>query len=300
MKKFKRLVLYAMLPIVGVGGYLYYLNKISVSNTPIQNTVIKNNYGYKLDMEKYNIGQQYINKINKEYRGIDSFSKKETALAFVGSDYFLALSASVEGFSSRIYKDPANGYNIGYGYNISHRIKDHGANSVYSELVSVGVKPLFAASAIVAITNNNIRQIERIKKDLIITNTQALALTKSIESEYRILAHKGFGSAYSDMSDFQQATLTYLSYKTGNISEYKNAIKESKYVHKKGLKYDSVARHLKSYYKDRKTNKTKEDKNANNKIVGLFKHPNLFVNAVVGSEVYAVSETKHHNNSFKL
>lgn len=174
--------------------------------------------------------------------------RRTVSRAFLGQNNFIALASEMEGFSGGLYKDPATGLNIGFGYNITKRIGENGLQDVKKDLLSLNI-PEDAVINILALAQQPQRKLAqgisffnhqwKIKTgknpEEIIDITKGVALLARTEAEYRGEAQAAFANSFDRMGENQQQVLTYIAYKVGGttLSEYKHTIKQAAQVFNK-------------------------------------------------------------------
>lgn len=208
-----------------------------------------------------------LTSLTNKYRAVNYAnitSAKDAAKTFVGVNNFLALAAEMEGFRGDLHKDPAYGLNIGFGYNISQRLKSS-ESKVRLELLSIGLSNELI-DELIDMANipqsslqdgiNSFNNSHKYVKNQIINIKQGLALLYVLQSEYKLSAERIFNKSFSKMNRHQQEVLTYVAYKAGegNLQKYKDAINKANYVYSKKKTPNvedlrQVANELSFYYK---------------------------------------------------
>lgn len=129
---------------------------------------------------------------------------KEIAQARAHTDPSTALTAVMEGFGNKKYRDP-NGKDwcIGYGYNLSKRSPEQ----VVSDLVQAGVTDQQRVKDIIAGTGT-------------ITPDEGARLSKMVRKNSVRIAEQALGSAtWQQLADHKRAVLIDLAYQTGDYSD---------------------------------------------------------------------------------
>ena len=120
---------------------------------------------------------------------------------------FQALAVTLEGIETKPYRDVC-GLNVGMGYCIDARLREHGVARVQQDLLRSGLGPAQVADLL----GNDRRSQDAVR----LTRTQALSLLSLTESDYRVRARDLIGPKVFDaLPQHRQAALTWLSYNTG-------------------------------------------------------------------------------------
>lgn len=120
---------------------------------------------------------------------------------------FQALAVTLEGLETKPYRDGC-GLNVGMGYCIDARVREHGTARVRQDLLGAGLTGLQTD----ALLGN-----DRPTQDSVeLSGTQALALLALTEGDYRNRARTFVGGkTFDGLPAHRQAVLTWLSYNTG-------------------------------------------------------------------------------------
>lgn len=184
-------------------------------------------------------------------------SATDIAVRYQDSDPHFALTSLIEGLSLTVYQDPAGGRAIGTGYNIDKRGEAQAR------------KDLKAAMVPSTVVDKLLSKDPRIAGAVSINPEQAARLYKKVQPEYEAIAKGPIGEAWDDLSDHQQAALTYLAYNTGQA--YPKALAA---IQKGDLQ--GAAKELTIHYTDAKTGQFKQNLRAMELVRSMFTNPNRF------------------------
>ena len=146
--------------------------------------------------------------------------------ALSAGESFLAIAIRLEEPRKKVYFDGC-GANIGLGYCLDVQVKNKGKDKVIDELTNAGVSKIDAQ---VLTSDKVIKKHSRSAvKNISISNTSILALTKYLQDEYTTIAKNAVnGSGEIDYwsklpTDIQDA-LSWLTYNTGDIAPFKKLL----------------------------------------------------------------------------
>lgn len=120
---------------------------------------------------------------------------------------FEALAMTLEGLETKPYRDGC-GLNIGMGYCIDARVREHGVDHVKNDLIGAGLP-----ETSVAMLMGNDRKLQN---SVELNRSQAVALLGITKNDYQTRARDIVGQrTFDGLSKNKQAVLTWLSYNTG-------------------------------------------------------------------------------------
>lgn len=151
---------------------------------------------------------------------------------------FEALAMTLEGLETKPYRDGC-GLNVGMGYCIDARVREHGIEHVKNDLLTSGISDMN-----VAILMGNDRNLQN---TVTLDRTQAVALLGITKEGYETRARDIVGQkAYDRLDVNQKAVITWLSYNTGDglnsFNSLKQAIRNSDTL--------EASKHLTPYFSD--------------------------------------------------
>jgi GH24 family phage-related lysozyme (muramidase) len=115
----------------------------------------------------------------------------------------LALTATIENYHPVSYID-SGGLNVGYGYCITARVKNVGANKVKEQLAYAGI------------SEENIKLlVDKRTPGIKIDPIQALKLLWITHDEYKEIAKNVFEDNFDKLPKYRRAVLTWMAYNTG-------------------------------------------------------------------------------------
>jgi GH24 family phage-related lysozyme (muramidase) len=185
------------------------------------------------------------------------------AKRYQGSDPAFALTAAVEGLKLNVYGDPANGRNIGFGYNIDHR----GEAQARKDFRRAGIPD--------TVTEGLLNKDPAVAGRVSISPDQAVRLYSIIKPEYEKVAKGAVesvtGLPWDGLRDHQKAALTYLAYATGDVKQYKKVLSAMQ-----AGNMDQAASEMTLRYTDGKTGDRKTATRAVELTRSMFLNPGRF------------------------
>lgn len=149
-----------------------------------------------------------------------AWSDRRLAKELLGRDAFMALAIAIERLPARGYMDAA-GANVGAGYCVSRRLKDHGARKVRADLARAG----FRQDQIEALVSEAPARVEATR----VSQEQGLRLLSLMKPEYQSAAVRAIGEElWGRLPENKRAALTYLSYNTGDVGQFKKLIRAAR------------------------------------------------------------------------
>ena len=137
----------------------------------------------------------------------DMSSQQVAIKLFDKGKQFQALAVTLEGLETKPYRDGC-GLNVGMGYCIDARTREHGPARIRQDLLDAGIQN----SQVDALLGND----RKAQMNVELTRTQALALLALTENDYRVRARDLVGQkVFDSLPENRQAVLTWLSYNTG-------------------------------------------------------------------------------------
>lgn len=132
---------------------------------------------------------------------------------------FEALAMTLEGLETKPYRDGC-GLNVGMGYCIDARVREHGIEHVKNDLLTSGISEMN-----VAILMGNDRSLQN---TVTLDRTQAVALLGITKEGYETRARDIVGQkAFDRLEPNQKAVITWLSYNTGDGLNSFNSLKQA-------------------------------------------------------------------------